>query len=155
MIHFDASRAKHQSTERNRYSFLAWINLLYYLTCPNTDLLGIIPSRFGGKINVLGGLPVYFSSNKLVQLANQKNCIFFLLLTGSDNQFRNPEFSQLILMNQNGFDEKKQQVNKTNNLLLLVKCEYSRTLEFRINDLFVYSGHFVIQEGRGNIFFLF
>ena len=29
------------------------------------------------------------------------------------------------------------------------------TLEFRINDLFVYSGHFVIQEGRGNIVFLF
>ena len=155
MIHFDASRAKHQTTERNRYSLLAWINLLYYLTCPNTDLLGIIPSRFGGKINFLGGLPVYFSSNKLVYLANQKNCIFFILLTGSDNQFRNPEFSQLILTNQNGFDEKKQQVNKANNLLLLVKCEYSRTLEFRINDLFVYSGHFVIQEGRGDIVFLF
>ena len=67
MIHFDASRAKHQSTERNRYSLVAWINLLYYLTCPNTDLLGIIPSRFGGKINFLGGLPVYFSLNKLGQ----------------------------------------------------------------------------------------
>ena len=29
------------------------------------------------------------------------------------------------------------------------------TLEFRINNLFVYSGHFVIQEGRGDIVFLF
>ena len=29
------------------------------------------------------------------------------------------------------------------------------TLKFRINDLFVYSGHFVIQKGRGNIVFLF
>ena len=29
------------------------------------------------------------------------------------------------------------------------------TLEFRINDLFVYSGPFVIQEGRGDIVFLF
>ena len=75
MIHFDASRAKHQTTERNRYSLLAWINLLYYLTCPNTDLLGIIPSRFGGKINFLGGLPVYFSSNKLGYRANQYNYI--------------------------------------------------------------------------------
>ena len=29
------------------------------------------------------------------------------------------------------------------------------TLEFLINDLFVYSGHFVIQKGRGDIVSLF
>ena len=113
MIHFDASRAKHQTTERNRYSLLAWINLLYYLTCPNTDLLGIIPSRFGGKINFLGGLPVYFSSNKLGYLANQKNCISFILLTGSNNQFRNPEFSQTILTNQSGLTKNYRQTRQT------------------------------------------
>ena len=79
MIHFDASRAKHQTTERNRYILLAWINLLYYLTCPNTDLLGIIPSRFGGKINFLGGLPVYFSLNKLgLPSKSEKLYLFYL-----------------------------------------------------------------------------
>ena len=41
-------------------------------------------------------------------------------------------------------------------LELLTESEFELiTLEFRINDLFVYSGHFVIQEGRGNIVFLF
>jgi hypothetical protein len=44
----------------------------------------------------------------------------------------------------------------TQPLLLLAGWEGSLgTLEFLIDDLFVYSGHFVIQKGRGNIVFLF
>jgi hypothetical protein len=39
---------------------------------------------------------------------------------------------------------------------IVPKSHYSlATLKFRINDLFVYSGHFVIQKGVGNIVFLF
>jgi hypothetical protein len=36
---------------------------------------------------------------------------------------------------------------------MLIK--WQTTLEFLIDDLFVYSGHIVIQKGGGNIVFLF
>ena len=41
--------------------------------------------------------------------------------------------------------------------LFLVSCYllHVHTLEFLIDDLFVYSGHIVIQKGGGNIVFLF
>ena len=59
MIHFDAV----YNIYRARKTVTGWPDqFALLLDVPKYRPPWIIPSRFGGKINFLGGLPVYFSS---------------------------------------------------------------------------------------------
>ena len=99
-----------------QYSVVAWINLLYYLTCPNTDLLGIIPSRLGCKINFLGGLPVYFFF-KQTRLPSKSEKLYLFYLA---HRIQQP-ISKSWIFTSNFYESKWQQtIGKQNKQIVVI-----------------------------------